>query len=63
MIAEATAVTELTVEAWRYRQLAAAGWPQAHAMIVADDSSVDLHLACDLLRNGCDRATAWRILR
>ena len=32
-------------------------------MILADDSSVDLHLACDLLRNGCDRATAWRILR
>lgn len=53
---------ELSVDDWRYRQLVNAGWPEAQALELAANHQVDLHLACDLLANGCDPETAWRIV-
>jgi hypothetical protein len=55
-------VNELAVEDWRFQQLVKAGWPEAQALVLAADHDVDLHLACDLLANGCDPATALKIV-
>jgi hypothetical protein len=57
-----TQPVELSVEEWRFRQLLAAGWPEQQAVVLAAHLDLDLHLACDLLVNGCDRALAWEIL-
>jgi len=48
--------------AWRFQQLLAAGWPERQALVLAAHHDIDLHLACDLLAQGCDRALAWEIL-
>ncbi len=55
-------LTELTVEEWRLQKLAAAGWPEPQALLLAASHAVDLHFACDLLANGCDPAVAWEIV-
>jgi hypothetical protein len=47
---------------WRLEQLAAAGYDSRSALILAMDSSVDLHQAVALLRSGCPLDTALRIL-
>jgi hypothetical protein len=47
---------------WRFEQLERAGYAAAHAAQLADDDSVDLHQACDLLRRGCPEHTAFAIL-
>jgi hypothetical protein len=54
--------SELTAEDWRFQQLVAAGWPEPQALLLAANPDVDLHLACDLLANGCDPATAWEMV-
>ena len=56
------AARELPVDEWRFRQLLRAGWPEQQALLLAADHDVDLHLACDLLANGCDPALACDIL-
>ena len=56
-----TAEEEL-VEHWRYEQLVQAGYDGTTAARLAARNDVDLHLAVDLLRNGCSLATALRIL-
>jgi hypothetical protein len=47
---------------WRVEQLARAGFAVEHAHLLAEDTSVDLHKACDLVRRGCPSPTAFRIL-
>jgi hypothetical protein len=47
---------------WRVEQLARAGYSAANADALADDDTVDLHLACDLLERGCPERTAVLIL-
>lgn len=50
------------VNMWRYECLIEAGWDDLMAGLLAVDPEIDLHRACDLLRGGCDQATAWEIL-
>jgi hypothetical protein len=50
-----------TVEQWRMHVLTEAGYPENDALSIAY-SNVDLHRACELLRNGCAVATAVEIL-
>lgn len=50
------------VEAWRYEQLVVAGWPHTLATLLAAEHTVDLHRACDLLRNGCEPGRAFDLL-
>ena len=55
-------VSELSIDDWRFQQLRAAGWPEQQALVLATHHEIDLHLACDLLANGCDPPLAWEIL-
>jgi hypothetical protein len=59
------AVGEIDVDGvlrWRYDELVAAGYRALDAARLARARSIDLHLAVDLLRRGCDPETALRIL-
>jgi hypothetical protein len=47
---------------WRVEQLTRAGFASDHAHLLAEDTSVDLHQACDLVRRDCPSLTALRIL-
>jgi hypothetical protein len=62
LISNDLASAELGIEDWRYHQLLAAGWPEQQALVLAANHEIDLHLACDLLTQGCDLALAWEIL-
>ena len=50
------------VARWRLEQLTRAGYEETAALVLADLVDVDLHLAVDLVRNGCPSDTALRIL-
>lgn len=50
------------VYCWRVEQLTRAGFEDGHAHLLAEDSRIDLHQACDLVRRGCPSPTAFRIL-
>jgi hypothetical protein len=63
LISNEFVTAELGIEDWRFHQLLAAGWPEQHALVLAANHDINLHLACDLLAQGCDRALAWEILR
>ncbi len=58
--AEQPVETERIVD-WRYAELVRAGYDADVAAALAQEAAVDLHLACDVLRNGCSAATAARI--
>jgi hypothetical protein len=47
---------------WRLEQLQRAGYSGEIAYALAEDTAVDLHAACDLIRRGCPARTAYRIL-
>jgi hypothetical protein len=47
---------------WRLEQLQRAGYDETAALVLADLVHIDLHLAIDLVRNGCPSDTALRIL-
>lgn len=49
------------VESWRLHTLLVAGYPVPLAERIAG-SEVDLHVAVELIRRGCDPATAAEIL-
>lgn len=50
------------VYSWRLEQLERAGYSLRHAEQLADDGSVDLHQARELLARGCPEPTAFAIL-
>jgi hypothetical protein len=55
--------TELErVQAWRAEELERAGYPPAAAAKLAARLDVDLHLAIDLVRQGCTPDVALSIL-
>jgi hypothetical protein len=47
---------------WRLGELKQAGYEETAAFAIAADTTIDLHLATDLLRRGCPPALAVRIL-
>jgi hypothetical protein len=47
---------------WRVEQLVKAGYSSVVADVLATQSEVDLHLACDLLSRGCSERLAYSIL-
>jgi hypothetical protein len=47
---------------WRFEQLVRAGYRREAATCLAERPEVDLHLAADLLAQGCPPETALRIL-
>lgn len=50
------------VARWRLEQLTRAGYEETAALVLADIVDIDLHLAVDLVRQGCPSDTALRIL-
>ena len=50
------------VARWRLEQLTRAGYEETAALVLADLVDVDLHLAVDLVRQGCPSDTSLRIL-
>ena len=50
------------VARWRLEQLTRAGYEETAALVLADLVDIDLHLAIDLVRQGCPSDTALRIL-
>lgn len=51
-----------TITGWRFGYLLGAGYDPEAALLIAQDSKVDLHRAADLVANGCPADTALRIL-
>ncbi len=51
------------VYCWRLEQLLRVGYTRVVADVIAADLNIDLHVACDLLANGCTEGTAYKILR
>jgi hypothetical protein len=47
---------------WREEELERAGYDRDTARQLAESTSVDLHLATELLRRGCPESTAVQIL-
>jgi hypothetical protein len=47
---------------WRFGLLLRAGYEAGDAMVIASHVEVDLHVAEDLVRQGCPPATALQIL-
>jgi hypothetical protein len=55
--------TELErIEAWRAEELRRAGYDRRAAAELASRHDVDLHLAVDLVRRGCEQQLALSIL-
>ena len=55
--------TELErIEAWRAEELRRAGYDRRAAAELATRHDVDLHLAVDLVRRGCEQQLALSIL-
>ena len=50
------------VERWRAEELERAGYDLSAAAVLAASSDVDLHLAIDLLHQGCGQDVAMQIL-
>jgi hypothetical protein len=50
------------ITGWRFGYLLGAGYDPEAALLIAQDSGVDLHRAADLIHNGCPTDTALRIL-
>jgi hypothetical protein len=51
------------IEQWRAEELERAGYPPLAAGELASRHDVDLHLAIDLVRQGCPVEVALQILR
>jgi hypothetical protein len=55
-------VTAVQVYSWRVEELERAGYSPGFARCIAGDNGIDLHDACDLLKQGCSEHTAYEIL-
>lgn len=55
--------TVWNVRAWRYEELLRAGWPVEYAVELAERDDIDLHRACDLLKQGVPVSLALKIIR
>jgi hypothetical protein len=55
-------VAPLDVLAWRMERLHQAGYSPLTAIRLAEHPEIDLHVAVDLLKNGCQPQLAVRIL-
>lgn len=53
---------DLDVVSWRFARLSDAGYPTDVALMLAERSDVDLHLAVSLLERGATLHVALRIL-
>ena len=53
---------QLSILAWRIAVLDRAGYDEGDAVLLAAVKDVDVHLAVDLLDQGCSPETALRIL-
>jgi hypothetical protein len=51
------------VYCWRFEQSLRAGYSRVSADIIATHTDIDLHVACELLANGCTERLATLILR
>jgi len=51
-----------SITGWRFGYLLGAGYDPEAALLIAQDSGVDLHRAADLVQRGCPTDTALRIL-
>ena len=51
------------VYCWRMEQLLRFGYSRPVADILATNTYIDLHVACDLLAHGCPERVAYMILR
>lgn len=64
--ASSNGIAELPVDfdvlSWRYECLIAAGYPVETAIEIAERGEVDLHRACELLKQGASQDEALRIL-
>lgn len=60
--AEAPPREQRNVERWRMHVLTEAGYPYAEAQRLAMTFTVDLHVACEILKSGCSLETAVDIL-
>jgi hypothetical protein len=47
---------------WRIERLLDAGYNREAAVLIGHDTSIDLHVAVELLRRGCPAAAALQIL-
>jgi hypothetical protein len=47
---------------WRFGSLVRAGYEDCEAIVIASNTTIDLHVAEDLVRRGCPSGTALRIL-
>lgn len=59
---EARPTENRRVARWRMDQLMRAGYEEVDALLLAELTHVDLHLAVDLVQQGCPADTALRIL-
>lgn len=50
------------LEAWRLEQLLDVGWTTHRAEQLAGRFDIDLHVALDLIANGCSQRLALKIL-
>lgn len=50
------------VEEWRLESLIRAGYPADDAAMLAADTDIDVHAACELLERGCPLGLAMEIL-
>jgi hypothetical protein len=53
---------EIDIYCWRVEQLERAGYSGALAHLLAQNTEVDLHLACQLMARGAGEQTAYAIL-
>lgn len=59
---EAPPREQRNVERWRMHVLTEAGYPYAEAQRLAMTFTVDLHVACEILKGGCPPEVAADIL-
>jgi hypothetical protein len=55
-------VLDFDVVVWRFDELCKAGYPMVLASELAERGYIDLHEACELLREGCSVQLAKEIL-